>query len=147
MWTESIFKVLAILPADRLKHKCLSFFFFSLFSVFTLELREKGHTIAIHRKGGGRKWFYGLLSFFDGFLLRVFSLLQASGILYSLAWRHWLSSCQRFFPLFPRVSVTVSTHLVMPTAVLKFGSTSLPGVSASDHTFSHGDLRPKNWIL
>ena len=65
---------------------------------------------------------------FDGFLLWVFSLLRASEILYSLAWRHRLSSCPRFFLLFPGVSATVSIHLVTPTVVLKLGSVSSPGV-------------------
>ena len=41
MRTQANIKVLAILPADSLRHKCLSSFFFSLFSVFTLELRER----------------------------------------------------------------------------------------------------------
>ena len=45
-----------------------------------------------------------------------------------------LSSCPILFPLFPRVSVTVSIHLVTPTAVLKLGSASLPGVVATIST-------------
>ena len=41
-----------------------------------------------------------------------------------------LSSCPILFPLFPIVSVTVSIHLVTPTAVLMPGSASSPGVVA-----------------
>ena len=70
-------------------------------------------------------------------------LSRASGILWSLAGRHRLSPCPRYFPLFPGVSATVSIHLVTPTAVLKLRSASSFGVLASDHTSSHGDLRPK----
>ena len=39
--------------------------------------------------------------------------------------------------------MTVSIHLVTPTAVLKPGSASSPGVVAWDHPSSHGDLCPK----
>ena len=53
-----------------------------------------------------------------------------------------LSSCPKFFPLFPGVSATVSIYPVSPTAVLKPGSASSPGAVASDHTSSHGDLCP-----
>ena len=72
--------------------------------------------------------FFFFFFFFGGFLLRVFSLLRASGILYSLAWRRLLSSCPRFFSLFPGISATVSVHLITPTAVLKPGSASSSGV-------------------
>ena len=51
-----------------------------------------------------------------------------AGFLYSLAWRHRLSPCLRFFPLFPGISATVSIHLITPSAVLKPGSASSPGV-------------------
>ena len=57
-------------------------FYFSFFlnayntlyaSFFKSRERERGHLIAILRKGGWRKRFKGLLSFFDGFLRRAFS--------------------------------------------------------------------------
>ena len=49
-------------------------------------------------------------------------------MLYSLVWRHLLSSYPRFFPLFPGISATVSIHLITATAVLKPGSASSPEV-------------------
>ena len=53
----------------------MSFFLSSFFPFFLLSLNWEGeHTISILRKGGGRKRFKGLLSFFNGFLRRVFSL-------------------------------------------------------------------------
>ena len=55
-----------------------------------------------------------------------------------------LSSYPVLFPLFPGVSATVSIYLVTPTAVPKPGSASSPGVVASDHPSSHGDLCPQN---
>ena len=55
---------------------------------------------------------------FDGFLLRVFSLLRASGILYSSACMR-LSSCPRAFRFSPGISSAVSIYLITSTTVLK----------------------------
>ena len=48
-----------------------------------------------------------------------FLFYRLAGFFYSLAWRHQLSSCPRFFPLFPGILATVSIHLILPPAVLK----------------------------
>ena len=84
--------------------------------------RERGHIIAILRKGGGRKRFQGLLSFFDGILRRVFSFTgdRCSVEFGGKASVDFLS--ENSAPLFPGVLVTVSIHLVTPAAVLKLTS-------------------------
>ena len=135
----------AILPADNIKYKCLSFL---LFPFFLLSVNWEKESIQWQYLGRveGENDFKVYLSSSTDFFWDFFSFM-ASRILWSLARRHQLSSCPRLFPLFPGVSATVSIHLVTPTAVLKLGSASSPGVSESDHASSHGDLRPKNWIL
>ena len=70
----------------------MSFFFF-LFFLLSLNW-EREYVIAILRKSVGRNRLNVHLAFFGGFLLRVFSLLRASGILHSSAWM-CLSSCPR----------------------------------------------------
>ena len=53
---------------------------------------------------------------------------------------HLLSTCPRFFPLFPGISATVSIHLITPTAVLKPGSASSPGVLHQIPVLSHSSF-------
>ena len=98
------------------KYKCL----FSLFFSFLPSLNwERAYVIAILRKGGGRKQSYGLLSFLTGSFWEYFLFYGLAGFFYSMAWRHQLSSCPRFFPLFSGILVAVSIHLITSTAVLK----------------------------
>ena len=56
------------------------------------------YVIAVLRKGGGRKRFYGVLIFSTtGFFWVYFLFYGLAGYFYSLAWRHQLSSCPRFY--------------------------------------------------
>ena len=84
---------------------------------------ERGHIIAILRKGGGRKRFWGLLSFFDGFLLRFLFFCGLAG--FCGAWLEgtgYLLSKDSAPLLFPEFLATASTHLVTQTAVPELNS-------------------------
>ena len=59
------------------KYKCLSSLFFSFFLLEIERERER-----VLRKGVGRNSLNVYLAFFGGLLLRVFSLLRASGIFF-----------------------------------------------------------------
>ena len=102
---------------------------------------EKGHLIAILRKGGWRKRFYGLLIFFDGFLLRFLFFYGLAG--FCRAWFEGICYLlSNSVPLlFLEFLATASTHLVPTTAVPKlnfFSPVRYPGVclASGQHVLS-----------
>ena len=120
----------------------------SLFLSFLPSLNwEREHTMTILRKGGGRKQFYGVVSFSTtGFLLRVFSLTGSWDSM-ELGLKASAMSCPRaLFHFFTRSfgdSVNTSCHTnCCPKTQLCFFARSL----ASDPASSHGDLHPQNWF-
>ena len=138
--------------------KLIFSFYFSSFHAYSLyasffKLREREHIIAILRKGGGRKRFYGLLSFFDGFLLRFLFFHGLAGFCRNLMGRHLLTSCPRILSAFPRsfgdtFNTSCYANCCPKTQFLSFhqlGTREFVWHQVS--TSSHCDFRPKNWIL
>ena len=91
------------------KYKCLSSSFF--------KLREREYVIAVLRKCVGRNSLKVYLAF-DGFLLRVFSLLRASGMFWSSACGVCYFLSRALFCFFTR-SLGQIPRPLMATSVLK----------------------------
>ena len=108
----------AISSADNINIQ-MSFFLILFFlpSLNWEREREREHTMTILRKSGGRKRLY--LAFRRVPSESIFSFMGYWDFVTALAWRHQLSSCPRFFLLFPGILAAVSIHLVTPNCCPK----------------------------
>ena len=136
-----IFNVSAILSADNIKYTNVFLPYSFLSSFFKLREREREYVIAVLRKGVGRNSFKVYLAFWRVPSGSIFSFTGSRGVIYSLVWRRLLSSCPRFFPLFPgNFGGSFNTSYHINYCPENPGSASSPGVWHEIHPTVHGDI-------